>query len=107
MRYGWLLIMVLALLGCRPANPPQAPQPPAPRPQPPKTAIVRALMYELGQMRLPPDQARCRDALCRSLWASDAELAKVLGDNPRQMILRANRKPQLRFPVEPSRPPSP
>lgn len=107
MRPAWLGIVLLALLGCRPANRPPAPQPPAPQSQPPKTAIVQALMCELGRMRLPPPQARCRDALCRSLRASDAELAKVLGGNSRQLILRANCKPQVRVPVEPSRPPAP
>ena len=97
MRRGLLLALILALAGCYHARKP-APAPPPP--PPPKTPLVRALMGTLDQMCLPRDQARVRDALCRQLRASDAELDKVLGGNARQMILRANQKPQLRFPAD-------
>lgn len=72
----------------------------------PKTAIVRAVWETLDRIEIEEEgdifEDVDRDELEEILLDADEELYHSLGDNPRQMILRANRKRQP-FVVRPDR----
>ncbi|MHC4398662.1 MAG: hypothetical protein ACYTG0_03185 [Planctomycetota bacterium] len=67
-----------------------------------KTEIVRALLEALDEE--PGDSQEVKNEVTQMLLNADEELAGVLGDNRKRLILQANRKLQLPIIGEPPRP---
>ncbi|GAB4141502.1 hypothetical protein JCM17478_02820 [Thermopirellula anaerolimosa] len=71
------------------------------KPDKPKTRIVEALLTVLDEIANTDKDAE--DVVRDALTQADSQLAEVLGSKSKERILRANRKPQVRMPVEPPR----
>ena len=56
-----------------------------------KSQIVRALLEAIDEIK--GESPEVKDELRRSLLAADDDLAQVLGDSGKQLILNANKKP--------------